>query len=367
MAARIFLCTALCLATAVAADDSTLPGTAPLQMPDTVVEDHLAQIDTYFQQRIAAARNARDQQWQEAATSDRDLARLLQARRASLRKMLGLESSRKQSPTVQVDVITAQENLRVERLTIPVAEGLAARGLLFTMPARGVRPAIIACCDADAWPEQFVGLQESRRLAPWLQTLLARGAIVYVPQSIERLNDHPYCQQIKVAVGQPDSPGKDRRWILYRLGYVVGHTMPGLDVQDVLAAIDYLVSRPEVDAQRIGIAGMGQGGMTAMYAAALDSRFATASVADYFANRDTCWQEAVDRRLPAQLVSSGDAEVVSLIAPRPLAIVRSGRSPIPDDSERSEFDRANDTTNDSRPAAPSLPPVCRRSVIRWSA
>ena len=334
------LSTALLSASASGADELTLPGTAPLQFSENVVEEQLVEIGAYFQRQIAAAQNIRDQKWQLPAVLKEALAALLPAHRQVLRMMLGLESWPTQLSSVQIDAIVSQPDLRVERITIPLNEQLAARGLLFTPRATGRHPLVIVCSDADTWPERFTGLLHAGQAAAWLQMLLARGVTVYVPQSVERTIDHSYCQRIPAAVGQPDSSGKDRRWILYRLGYVVGHTVPGLDVQDVLAAVDYLAVRQDVDPQRIAVAGIGQGGMTAMLATSLDTRIAAAAVADYFSCRNDCWREPVDRRLPGQLLSFGDAEVAALIAPRPLIILRSSASAMPEDAIRNEAARA---------------------------
>ncbi|NIA07965.1 MAG: alpha/beta hydrolase [Actinobacteria bacterium] len=51
-----------------------------------------------------------------------------------------------------------------------------------------------------------------------------------------------------------------------------GQVMWGMMVYDSLRAIDYLVSRPEVDAERIGTMGMSMGSTMAWWLAALDTR-----------------------------------------------------------------------------------------------
>jgi cephalosporin-C deacetylase-like acetyl esterase len=116
--------------------------------------------------------------------------------------------------------------------------------------------------------------------------------------------------------------------------------MPGLDVQDVLAAVDYFVSRTDVDSQRIGIVGIGQGGMTALHAAAVDRRISAAAIVDYLQVRDWCWKEPVDRRLSRRLLEFGDAELAALIAPRPLWCVHTPDSSIAEESIKSEILRA---------------------------
>ncbi len=73
--------------------------------------------------------------------------------------------------------------------------------------------------------------------------------------------------------------------VLAEMGYVVlapdigshdlqheGWSLMGERVWDCLRCIDYLVSLPQVDTQRIGVAGLSLGGETTMYVAALDER-----------------------------------------------------------------------------------------------
>lgn len=139
----------------------------------------------------------------------------------------------------------------IERVIIPIGEGLAARGLLFTPASTGAKPAVIVCPDADVWPERLMGLDGRGANFSRASQYLDGGSVVYVQQSIERLADHPYSAKTR---------SKDRRLILYRLGFVVGRTMPGIDVQDTLAAIGFLANRQGVDAKRITLFGKGRGG-----------------------------------------------------------------------------------------------------------
>ncbi|NQT11180.1 MAG: dienelactone hydrolase family protein, partial [Planctomycetes bacterium] len=310
-----------------------LPGTDRLTLSrddDVVHAKHMAQVRDYFQRRIEAARSIRDRIHYPDFTSLEAYKKSIAPRRASCREMLGLVDAQPPAP-IREELLATSNDLRIARLTIPIVNGLSARGLLFSpLPARP-RPVVIVCPDAETWPEQFAGLTDDAQPPLWLTNLLARGLTVYIPQSIERLSDHPYCKT---------GNNKDRRMILYRLGYPVGRTMPGLDVQDVLAAVDHLVRRSDVDAKRVAMVGAGQGGMTALYAAALDPRVSAAAAIDYFQVRDHCWQEPNDRRLSRQLLEFGDAELAALIAPRFLFIVNSSDSPVPIESVEAELARA---------------------------
>src|ERR1019366_10318320 len=165
----------------------------------------------------------------------------------------------------------------------------------------------------------------------WLKALLARNMAVAIAITIERTDDHVICRQ---------AGGKDRRRVLWRAGFIVGRTLVGLEVQQAIVLRQYLSTRGDVKAKPIAVMGDDQGGMTALYAAAVDQRFVGVAILDYFQQRENCWQEPVDRTINGQLNEFGDAEVAALIAPRPLFIGSSTASAIPRASVSAEFARA---------------------------
>ena len=111
----------------------------------------------------------------------------------------------------------------------------------------------------------------------------------------------------------------------------------------------------------IGVIGYGEGGLIAFYSAAVDTRIQATAVSGYFQSRQSVWREPIYRNVWGLLHEFGDAEIASLIAPRPLIIEasrgpeiagpptpqpgRSGAAPgqlvsPPIDSVESEFNRA---------------------------
>jgi hypothetical protein len=68
------------------------------------------------------------------------------------------------------------------------------------------------------------------------------------------------------------------------------------------------------------VAGYGEGGMLALYTAALDTRVDAASVSGYFGPRERIWEQPIDRNVFGLLEQFGDAEIASMIAPRHLVI-----------------------------------------------
>jgi fermentation-respiration switch protein FrsA (DUF1100 family) len=112
---------------------------------------------------------------------------------------------------------------------------------------------------------------------------------------------------------------------------LLGRTLLGLRVWDVLRLIDYIRMRPEPLADPIGCAGLSGGGMVALFSAALDQRIACAVVSGYFNTfRDSIM--AIDHCLcnyvPGILQYAEMADIAGLIAPRPLLIESGARDPI---------------------------------------
>ena len=72
------------------------------------------------------------------------------------------------------------------------------------------------------------------------------------------------------------------------------------------------------------VAGLGEGGQIAFYAGALDERISSVYVWGYFGPREGLWQEPIYRNVFSLLRDFGDAEIASLIAPRPLVVQQLG-------------------------------------------
>jgi cephalosporin-C deacetylase-like acetyl esterase len=107
---------------------------------------------------------------------------------------------------------------------------------------------------------------------------------------------------------------------------LIGKTLAGMQVSDVLRGFDYLASRPDVDAAQIRIHGKGNGGVAALYAAALEPRIRQAvvenaplSYMDFV--RAMIHENTVDLIVPGVLRQFDLPDVARAIAPRALEIV----------------------------------------------
>ena len=106
----------------------------------------------------------------------------------------------------------------------------------------------------------------------------------------------------------------------------MGYTPAGVEVWNAIRALDYLETRREVDAKKIGMTGISGGGSTTWYTAAVDDRVAAASPVCStitFGTQAARWVAAgqCDCIYFLNTFERDFSVVAALIAPRPLLIV----------------------------------------------
>ena len=110
-----------------------------------------------------------------------------------------------------------------------------------------------------------------------------------------------------------------------------GQTMIGWRVWDVTRAIDYLLTRSEIDSSRIATMGISGGGTVSLFSAALDERIKVGVVSGYFNTfRDSILSlsHCIDNYVPGILNYIEMYDLAGLVAPRGLFIESGERDPI---------------------------------------
>ena len=118
--------------------------------------------------------------------------------------------------------------------------------------------------------------------------------------------------------------GADPCNIHFIRGALLGINLLTLDIADTHRAVDYLLTRPEVDPTRIGSVGLSFGGTMTLWAAALDKRIHAACISCYLNEYESyavrtgnfCGSQFV----PALRRYFDVSDIACLIAPRPLLI-----------------------------------------------
>jgi dienelactone hydrolase len=104
---------------------------------------------------------------------------------------------------------------------------------------------------------------------------------------------------------------------------MLGQTLIGWRVWDVMRTIDYIATRADLDAARVGCMGISGGGTATLFAAALEPRLRVAMVSGYLNTfRDSIGSLAhcVDNYVPGIMTWAEMHDVAGLIAPRPLFV-----------------------------------------------
>jgi dienelactone hydrolase len=285
----------------------------------------VAGLHRYLDRETASSVGRRQSLWKRDYTSRRAYEDSVAANRQRFRKVIGAVDARVPFEAPALDATLRQSALvasgagyKVFAVRWPVLPGVDGEGLLLE-PAGDPVARVVALPDADWTPEALVGLAPGVPLAAQFARRLAEnGCQVLVPVLIDRSNTWSVTNQ-------------SHREFIYRMAFEMGRHVIGYEVQKVLAAVDWF-SRGQ-PARPIGVMGYGEGGLLALYSAALDTRIEAAAVSGYFGAREGVWREPIYRNVWTLLAEFGDAELAGLVAPRALVIEASRGPEAPDPPE----------------------------------
>jgi dienelactone hydrolase len=300
----------------VAPAQTILPGTRPLSFEGDAATNMVDAINAFLLRETAAATDRRSK------LPERDVA----PRREKFRRLIGAMDARVPFTALQLTATTAApaevaraKGYRAYAVRWPVFEDVDAEGLLLE-PEGAPRARIVAIPDADWPPEMLAGLAPGiEPSAQFARSLAENGCQVLVPVLIDRSDTWSGIPGVRM------TNQSHREWI-YRMAYESGHHIIGYEVQKVLAAVDWFEHENATYNAPVGVAGYGEGGLLAFYAAALDTRIRAVLVSGYFQPRQDVWREPIYRDVWGLLQEFGDAELAGMIAPRSV-IVEASRFP----------------------------------------
>jgi dienelactone hydrolase len=128
---------------------------------------------------------------------------------------------------------------------------------------------------------------------------------------------------------------------------LMGQTVLSWRVWDIMRTIDWIGTRPELDANRVGCMGISGGGTCTQFASALDTRIKVAYVSGYlntFRDSIMSLSHCIDNYVPGILNWAENYDVASLIAPRYFFSEGGDQDPIfPVHATRAAFARVKST------------------------
>jgi len=233
--------------------------------------------------------------------------------KAKLQAALGLDPWPERTPlNPRITGSAERDYYRVENIIFESRpDFLVTANLFLPLGAKGPLPAIVVV------PGH--AMVEGKNYEPYLTAQLG-----LVRQGFAVLAYDPIGQ------GERKRPGFD-----HPLGYgslLVGRTNEGYIVWDTIRAIDYLCTRPEIDAGKIGLTGNSGGGENTFYTTPLDDRIQAAASFCF-----TCSYEAwlrdggnhcICNHMPGLTSTMEQFEIIGLNAPRPYLAGNGAKDPI---------------------------------------
>ena len=169
-----------------------------------------------------------------------------------------------------------KDGYKIEKILFESMPGYYVAGCLFIPHGRkGKRPAIL---HVTGHSTAGFALTSYQRL---ILNLVKKGFIVF---AIDPAGQGERLQYFDPQTGEsviPDGPTREHTYAGLQC-FLTGTPIAKYFIWDGIRAIDYLVSRPEVDTRRIGVTGRSGGGTQSAYISAFDERVFAAAPENYF-------------------------------------------------------------------------------------
>lgn len=232
--------------------------------------------------------------------------------RERYRKMLGLDVfSEPASVPAELQYAGSDEMCRIYRLVVWICDEIPVYSLL--MIPHGVKepmPLVITQHGGGGTPELCSDMNGKNNYSHMVRRVLARGAAALAPQlllwsqtEIETARAHP----IPYERGKAD-------WNLKRFGT----SITALEITGISRSLDYVLSLPQINPERVAMIGLSYGGYYTLHTMAADTRIKAGYSAAAFNDRDAEGRQ--DWVYPGSALMFQDAEVAALCAPRRLYV-----------------------------------------------
>jgi lysophospholipase L1-like esterase/dienelactone hydrolase len=244
-------------------------------------------------------------------------------RRAEVKKKvvdsLGDLPPRPAKPKAHLVSAEIRAGFRIERLRIDNGvDGVMSAMMLIPDGAKAPSPTILWLHSSSYDHDQLLQPNANGGAEPLGVTFAKRGWVVFAPDAAwygDRAGQGPAGSR-ELTREQQDSLHKYHLWF--------GRTLWGMFVRDDQVALDYLCTRPEVDAKKIGATGISMGSTRSWWLAAVDDRIACAVGVACLTRYENLLRHGQLRQHGVYYFVNGllkhfDTEaVIALIAPRPL-------------------------------------------------
>ena len=229
--------------------------------------------------------------------------------------------------------VTDLPEYRRERFVIETRPGVMLLGALLTpKTGGGPFPTVVCVPGHGRGLDDIIGVNAEGKTEPSEKNVHRDYAVQVVQQGLAAVAIEPMafgCR--RDAATKSKGAGTSACYPTAGSALLLGETMVGWRVYDVMRTIDWIGTRPELDAKRVGCLGLSGGGTCTLFSTALEPRIKAAYVSGYLNTFRDCimsMSHCIDNYVPGILQWGEMYDVAALIAPRPLFVESGERDPI---------------------------------------
>ncbi|NPV07072.1 MAG: hypothetical protein HPY83_03790 [Anaerolineae bacterium] len=290
--------------------------------------------DAYFTRRCHQAFDTRVERWDRHYGSIPEYERSMEPMRARFAAMIGYGGQPDCDPQPRWEDLGQTERFSLKRLWLQVLPEVWEDALFLIPHGSGPRPLVVAQHGLCGTPEEACGFVVDAIRPDYSYhrmgiRLAERGFVVLAPHMVGGFGTDEGGARYVPALG--DQEWARARTQLYRKAYLIGERLIGTEFMCTSRLLDYVSTLPEVDPNRIGFYGLSQGGQSALFFPAVDTRIKASVSSAFFQRRigkmidydypRTPYVKTFeeDKFFAGWLKYFDDSDVVSLICPRAFA------------------------------------------------
>ncbi|HEV8254308.1 MAG TPA: acetylxylan esterase, partial [Vicinamibacteria bacterium] len=275
----------------------------------------------------------------ESIRTEADLLKLQAEIRTRLLDLLGGLPEQRAALNARITGTVAMDGYRIEKLVFESLPGLHVAALVYVpdQPS-GRKPAVLVACGHAPDGKAFKNYQEiSGQLA-------RRGYVVLCWDPVGQGERSQFWDAARGRSRYNLVCGEHA--VLGNLACIAGTSLNRYMVWDGMRAVDYLLTRPDVDGARISITGTSGGGFQSAYIGALDQRIGAVAPSCFItalparmANRIFEDPDSDPEQDPYGLVSAGidHPGLLLLVYPRPLIVAAAAKDFVPIEGTRKTY------------------------------
>ncbi|WP_162463355.1 alpha/beta hydrolase family protein [Paenibacillus psychroresistens] len=282
----------------------------PLESSEAYRVVHYRQLESWLNLELEAAESKRTRYFQPDYKDTQTYIRSLTSYRDKLLDTVGYPPLLLQSANMHVreEFIGEDPYCRMSRLFIPVADGMECYGIFMT-PKQGVAPfpLMMVIHGGGGAPELVCNLEKTSNYAEAGKKFIQEGYAVFAPLLI-----------FKTEI-ESEIPNRVH-YILDQKAKLIGTSLVAIQLWKLQQGLSYLLTKPEIDKNKVGVAGLSYGGFYSLLLAAIEPRIGWCISSCYLNQR-----EAVNRNRPDEfmdwnwqgaLLLFSDVEIIGLICPK---------------------------------------------------